>query len=90
MRAKILDYRVIVTPDEQTGGGEIGYTAFCPSLGVADDGDTIEEALKNVKGAIRVYVESLVKDREPVPVDHPQRDIVTTTQIFAPPSLRLA
>ena len=90
MKTKILNYRVIVTPDTQTGTGKIGYTAFCPTLGVADDGDTIEEALRNIKGAIQTYVDSLVEDKEIVPVDQPQQDIVTTTQITAPPGLRFA
>ncbi|MBL7159069.1 type II toxin-antitoxin system HicB family antitoxin [Candidatus Microgenomates bacterium] len=90
MKMKVLNYRIIITPDAQTGTGKTGYTAFCPTLGVADDGDTIEEALKNVKGAIQAYVDSLVEDKQVVPVDQPQQDMVTTTQIAAPLSLRFA
>ena len=90
MRTKVLNYRIIVTPDIQTGTGKPGYTAFCPTLGVADDGDTIEEALENVRGAIQAYVDSLVEDKKVVPVDQPQQDIVTTTQVNAPSSLRFA
>ncbi len=90
MDTKVLNYRIIVTPDTQTGTGKSGYTAFCPTLGIADDGDTIEEALKNVKGAIQAYVKSLVEDKKAVPADQPQRDIVTTAQIDVPSSLRLA
>ena len=90
MQTKVLNYRIIITPDKQTGTGKAGHTAFCPTLGVADDGDTIEEALKNVKGAIQAYVESLVEDKQPVPVDYPEQDIVTTTQIQAPSSFRFA
>ena len=71
MRTKVLNYRIIVTPDTQTGTGKPGYTALCPTLGVADDGDTIEEAIENVKGAIQAYIDSLVEDKEPVPVNHP-------------------
>lgn len=89
MRTKVLNYRIIISPDDQTGTGKTGFTAFCPTLGVADDGDTIEEALENVKGAIQVYVDSMVEDKEPVPVDQPQQDIVTTTQISAPSSKNL-
>lgn len=81
MQTKILNYRVIVTPDKQTGTGKVGFTALCPTLGVADDGDTIESALVNLKSAIQTYVNSLIEDKEPVPTDQPERDIVTTTQI---------
>jgi len=84
MRTKVLNYRIIVTPDTQTGTGKMGFTALCPTLGVADDGDTIEESLRNVKGAIQAYVNSLVEDKQPVPVDQPQQDIVTTAQVDAP------
>ena len=88
MRTKVLNYRIIVSPDTQTGTGKPGFTALCPTLGVADDGDTIEEALENVKGAIQIFIDSLVEDKEPVPVDQPQQDIVTTTQVVAPSRLR--
>lgn len=90
MKTKVLNYRIIVSPDIQTGTGKPGFTAFCPTLGVADDGDTIEEALKNVKGAIQAYIDSLVEDKQVVPVDQPQQDFVTTAQISAPSSLRFA
>lgn len=81
METKILNYRVIVKPDRKTGTGKLGFTAFCPSLGVADDGDTIEEALTNIQGAIDAYITSLIEDKKPVPQDEPEKDFVTTAQI---------
>lgn len=81
METKALNYRIIVEPDKQTGTGKSGYTAYCPSLGVADDGDTIEEAINNVRSAIKAYVDSLIADKLPVPIDRPEKDIVTTAQI---------
>lgn len=90
MKTKVLNYRIIVTPDKQTGTGKLGFTALCPTLGVADDGDTVEEALRNVRGAIKAYVSSLVEDKQAVPVDEPEYDIITTTQIDAPPKLLFA
>ena len=86
----MLNYRVIVTPDKQTGTGKAGFTALCPTLGVADDGDTIEKALVNLKGAIQVYVDSLIEDNELVPIDQPEHDIVTTTQITTSQSFQFA
>lgn len=90
MRTKVLNYRIIVTPDKQTGTDKSGYTALCPTLGVADDGDTIDEALVNVRGAIRAYVDSLIEDKQPIPIDDPEHDVVTTTQIVAPSTLQFA
>lgn len=80
MQTKALNYKIIVEPDIQTGTGKSGFYAYSPTLGVADDGDTMEEAIVNVTEAIKVYVESLVEDNEPVPVDK-KDNIITSTQI---------
>lgn len=88
MQTKVLNYRIIITPDHQIGTGKAGYTATCPTLGVADDGDTIEEAIQNIQGAIQAYVDSLVADKLPVPTDKPELDMVTTTQIHVPISFQ--
>lgn len=37
---------------------EGGYSAFCPELGVASQGETIEEAEANLKEACELYIES--------------------------------
>lgn len=68
MQKKVLNYRIIITPDTQTGTGKDGFTAYCPVLRVADDGDTIEEAMKNLQGAMEVYIETLVEDGLEVPL----------------------
>lgn len=81
METKILNYRIIVEPDEQTRTGKKAFTAYCPTLGVADDGETIEESLHNIKNAISAYVESLVSDGQPIPIDRPEQSLITTTQI---------
>lgn len=45
-----------------------GYYAFCPSLqGCSTQGDTYEEALSNIQDAIRLYIEDLTANSEPVP-----------------------
>ncbi len=49
--------------------GEDGYwVAECPSLpGCVSQGKTKEDALKNIKEAIKLYIETLVEDKLPVP-----------------------
>ena len=37
---------------------EKGYTSYCPELGVASQGETVEEALKNLKEAVKLYLET--------------------------------
>ncbi len=70
---KILNYTVLMTPDE-TGG----YVVTCPALpGLVTEGDTLEEARAMAADAIRCYVESLLEDGEPVPTDNPIIEEVT-------------
>lgn len=57
-------YTVILEPDAD------GYHAFCPALpGCHTCGDTLEEAMVNIREAVRAYCESLRKDGEPLPVE---------------------
>jgi antitoxin HicB len=63
---KILNYKVIMTPDE-TGG----YVVTCPALpGLVTEGDTLEEAREMAADAIRGYLEVLIEDGEPIPPDN--------------------
>jgi predicted RNase H-like HicB family nuclease len=49
-----------------------GYVAECPSLpGCHSQGDSIEEAIANIKEAIEVWIEDAVEHGEPVPDDTP-------------------
>ena len=58
-------YTVLFEPAE-----EGGYVAFCPALpGLVTEGDTYEEAHERVTEAIEGYLESLVKDGQPIPPD---------------------
>ena len=51
-------------------GNESGYVAYAPALkGCVSQGETKEEALKNIKGAMEVYVEALLEDGLPVPTE---------------------
>lgn len=62
---KIAHYTTIL--ERQPDGG---YHVFCPVLpGCHSEGDTLEEALDNIKEAIEVYVESLKAHGESVPVE---------------------
>ncbi len=46
---------------------EYGYFAMCPALqGCYSQGDTYEEALENIKDAIRLHIEDIIESGEPV------------------------
>ncbi len=56
--------QVILIPDLEDGG----YVVEVPSLpGCYSQGETVEEALENIKDAIQGYIEILEEDGEPVP-----------------------
>lgn len=49
---------------------EGGYVVTCPALpGLVTEGHTLAEARRMARDAIRGYMESLVKDGEPIPRD---------------------
>ena len=53
---KLYDFKVLLEPDEEVGG----YVVICPSLpGCYTQGDTIAEALENIKDAILLCLEDL-------------------------------
>jgi len=60
---KVYDFKVLLEPDE-TGG----YVVSCPALsGCYSQGDTVEEALSNIKEAIELCLEDLSARGDPIP-----------------------
>ena len=58
-----MKYRIILEQDEDGI-----YTALCPSLpGCISQGETRNEALKNIKDAMEGYILSLKKHNEAIP-----------------------
>jgi predicted RNase H-like HicB family nuclease len=56
---------------------EDGYYAFCPELeGCQSQGDTMEEALTNIKEAIELYLETLSEEERRASLS---REILTTS-----------
>jgi antitoxin HicB len=70
-----MRYKVVIKEDLEEGG----YNVSCPALpGCHSQGDTMEEALENIKEAIECYLESLEKDELPIPVE-PRMEVVEVT-----------
>jgi antitoxin HicB len=60
---KVYDFKVLLEPDE-TGG----YVISCPALpGCYSQGDTVEEALGNIKEAIELCMEDLDARGDTIP-----------------------
>lgn len=79
----VKNYRVIIRPDFQVKGKKRKkvYTAFCPTLGVADWGESVEEALEHIKEGIECYLESLVKHNEPIPEESFENEIIASCKV---------
>jgi antitoxin HicB len=60
---KALDFKVLLEPDEDGG-----YVVVCPSLpGCYSQGETVEEALANIREAIELCIDDLQEQGEPIP-----------------------
>ena len=59
---KSYEFTVVIEKDE---GGR--YLAICPALqGCYTEGETEEEAKKLIEDAIRLHIESRIKNKEPI------------------------
>ena len=68
-----MHLKVVIEEDEVVGG----YVVSCPSLpGCFSQGDTIEEALENIKEAIQACLESLGEDEIKSYLTNPSARIV--------------
>lgn len=66
-------YTVVLTPEPEVGG----YSVAVPALpGCYTQGDTLEEALDNARDAIRLYLEDVEANGEPVPVESAPPELV--------------
>ncbi|PIZ64297.1 hypothetical protein CO051_05670 [Candidatus Roizmanbacteria bacterium CG_4_9_14_0_2_um_filter_39_13] len=71
-KKKVLEYSAVLQ-EEEAGG----YSAWVPSLpGCASQGDTVEEAMKNIQEAIELYLE--------FDTEEPQDDEVFKRQFIVP------
>jgi len=58
-------FRIVIEQDEDGV-----YIASCPALkGCYSQGDTIEEAKKNIEDAIKLHIEARKSMNEPIPIE---------------------
>ena len=77
---KTFSYSVFYEQDS-----EGGFVAFVPALpGCHTQGETLEEAERNVKEAIGLYLESLSAHGEPIPVEGPSFQGRVTVPVSIP------
>lgn len=79
METKILNYRVIVEKEPFKKG--IVYVAYAPTLGLSDFGKSVEEAVRNLEKEIKLYLETLIELKKPIPSPDGEEYFVTTRKI---------
>lgn len=87
MQKQVLNYRIIIEPEKM--GRKVVYNAYCPTLGVADYGDSIDEVLKSIKDGIELALEYLTEEGKEIPVDNIQKQTVTTAEVEIPSGAKL-
>lgn len=87
MQAEVLNYRVIIEPETYPDGNRV-YNAYCPTLGVTDYGDTVEEVLESIKDGILLAIESFIKEDKEIPTDNLEEQIVTSAKVRLPPKVK--
>ncbi len=61
-------YRYTIILEREPDGG---FHAYCPTLkGCHSQGDSLDEALDNIREAIDVYLESVEAHGEPIPQEN--------------------
>lgn len=78
-RQYLYKFTVILEPEEDGG-----YSVHCPALpGCSSQGDTLEEALSNIKEAILGVLEVRREERMPIPRETPEMVTEEIRQILA-------
>lgn len=81
LKKKIIEYTVIFEPDDQGG-----YVVSVPALpGCVTQGESFEEAISNIKDAMKGYIEVLKEEGQAIPQE--KSDIVITKVTIANPSV---
>jgi predicted RNase H-like HicB family nuclease len=63
MHLKVYDFKIMLEPDEESGG----YVVTCPSLsGCYSQGDTVDDALTNIKEAILLCLEDMESQNQEI------------------------
>lgn len=88
MQKKVLNYRIIIEPEKMDR--KVVYNAVCPTLGVFDYGDSIDEVLESIKDGIELAIECLRDEGQEVPVDNIEEGAVLTAKVNVPEDAKVA
>jgi len=76
MEKEKLSFDVIIS--EEKLKGKTIFVVKCESLGIASQGFTLDEALKNIKEAVNLYLEEMPEKKEILKKEEP----ILVTRLF--------
>jgi len=79
MKTQVLNYRILVEKEKQNK--KTVYVAFAPSLGISDFGATTDQAVSNLEKAMKLYIDTLIELKQPVPAQDADDYFVTSRKI---------
>jgi predicted RNase H-like HicB family nuclease len=83
MKQQIANYTVIIEKQKRLGINKDCYTAFAPTLGIATEDESIEQAKKAIQSLIQFHLESLAQEGETIPIET-ENALVTKSQVTLP------
>jgi predicted RNase H-like HicB family nuclease len=89
MEKQMLFYRTFIEKEYYEERSSV-YVAYYPTLGISDYSDTVEEVLPSIKDGIELAIEPLKKEGKEVPVDHVEKQIVTSAEITGPSCIKIS
>ena len=79
---KMHNYHVVVEKEAVTGKkSRAVFNAYCPTLGLADWGSTIDAAVANITKLISFHLESLVALRHAVPDERNATTVIASVSV---------
>ena len=81
MEKNILNYRIIIEKEKAEGKKGYVYSAYCPTLGLSDFGNTIDEAIKRITSLIKFHIESLSGLGHKVPAEKESTTVITSVKV---------
>lgn len=79
MQKQVLNYRIIIEPEKM--GRKTAYNAYCDTLGLADYGYSVEEAIKNIKSLMKFHIKCLLEDGVEVPTENIEEELIMSTRV---------
>jgi len=77
----VRNYRLVIEKEPARSKKRSIYNAYCPALGLADFGNTIDVAIANITKLISFHIESLVALGYHVPDERDATTVITSVSV---------